>query len=72
MINARRPETMSQLLKSPPVVTLAVRFWREDSGATAIEYAMIASGVAVAIATAVTALGSSVQGLFNNVASAMK
>ncbi len=37
---------------------------RDDSGATAIEYAMIASGVGVAIAATVTSLGSGVKGLF--------
>ena len=48
------------------------RFWRDERGATAIEYAMIASGVAVAIAATVTSLGSGVKGLFNNVSTALK
>jgi pilus assembly protein Flp/PilA len=37
------------------------RFGRQASGATAIEYAMIASGISIAIVTAVTSLGSNVQ-----------
>jgi pilus assembly protein Flp/PilA len=47
-------------------------FWRDERGATAIEYAMIASGVAVAIAATVTSLGSGVKGLFTNVSTALK
>ena len=48
------------------------RFWRDERGATAIEYAMIASGVAVAIAATVTSLGSGVKGLFTNVSTSLK
>lgn len=48
------------------------RFLRDANGATAIEYAMIASGIAVAIAATVMSLGSAVTGLYSNVASAMK
>ena len=48
------------------------RFLRDESGATAIEYALIASGIAVAIATTIVSLGSSVQGLYDSVATAMK
>ncbi len=48
------------------------RFLGDDSGATAIEYAMIASGIAVAIATTIVSLGSSVKGLYVSVATAMK
>jgi len=54
------------------IVPLVRRFIRDDGGATAIEYAMIASGIAVAIATTIVTLGSSVQGLYSSVATAMK
>jgi pilus assembly protein Flp/PilA len=54
------------------IVPLVRRFLRDDGGATAIEYAMIASGIAVAIATTIVTLGSSVQGLYSDVAAAMK
>ena len=50
----------------------ATRFLCDERGATAIEYAMIASGVAVAIAATVTSLGSGVKGLFTNVSTALK
>ena len=54
------------------IVTAAERFMRAEGGATAIEYAMIASGIAVAIAAAVTSLGTSVNGLFTSVSSSLK
>jgi|HubBroStandDraft_5_1064220.scaffolds.fasta_scaffold73016_2 pilus assembly protein Flp/PilA len=49
-----------------------LRFARNESGATAIEYAMIASGIGVAIAATVVSLGSGVKGLFVSVSTAMK
>ena len=62
------------MLKSPrhAIVHPSAAFLRDESGATAIEYAMIASGVAVAIASTIVSLGSSVKGLFTSVSSAMK
>jgi len=54
------------------IVKSVQRFMRDDSGATAIEYAMIASCIAVAIATTLVTLGSSVKGLYSSVATAMK
>ena len=47
------------------------RFLRDERGATAIEYAMIAAGIAVAIVAAVNALGGSVKGMYDTVAAAM-
>jgi pilus assembly protein Flp/PilA len=37
-----------------------------ERGATSIEYAMIASGISIAILTAVTSLGGNVQSTFYN------
>ncbi len=51
---------------------LAVRFLRDDGGATAIEYAMIASGIAVAIAATLMTLGSSLTSKYSAVLTAMK
>jgi len=45
------------------------RLARDESGATAIEYAMIASVVSAVIAGAVTALGLTVTGLYQSVLS---
>jgi pilus assembly protein Flp/PilA len=46
------------------------RFRAAREGATAIEYALIAAGIAAAIVTAVSALGGSVLGMFTAVAHA--
>jgi pilus assembly protein Flp/PilA len=43
------------------------RFLKDESGATAIEYGLIAALVAVAIITAVTTLGTKLTGTFGNV-----
>lgn len=40
------------------------RFWRNESGATAIEYGLIAGLIAVGIIAAMTVLGGGVQTLF--------
>ena len=50
----------------------ATRFARDENGATAIEYAMIAAGIATAIVAAVSALGTTVKGLFESVAAGFK
>src|SRR5437868_4736898 len=39
-------------------MTEFMRFWRDQSGATAIEYGLIAAGISVAIITVVASLGS--------------
>jgi pilus assembly protein Flp/PilA len=47
-------------------------FLRDESGATAIEYALIASLIAVVIITSITAIGTNLKGSFNNTANAIK
>jgi len=46
--------------------TLA-RFVNDESGATAIEYGLIAALIAVGIIAAATTLGGSLSGLFNRI-----
>jgi pilus assembly protein Flp/PilA len=62
----------SKKLTVAAIVTTASRFVRDERGATAIEYAIVASGIAVAIAATVTSLGSGVKGMFTNVSTALK
>ena len=51
---------------------LARRFHADQSGTTAIEYALIAAGIAVAIVTTVTNLGSTIKtALWDKVGNAM-
>jgi pilus assembly protein Flp/PilA len=49
-----------------------VVFLRNQSGATSIEYALLASGIAAVIIAAVTGLGSSVNSDFGSVSVALK
>jgi pilus assembly protein Flp/PilA len=57
----------------PNLRTVLNRFLADDSGATAIEYAMIASGVSVAIVGAVWNLGTAIQTtLYDKIAAALK
>ncbi|KCZ49944.1 MULTISPECIES: Flp family type IVb pilin [unclassified Hyphomonas] len=47
------------------------RFLKDESGATAIEYGLIAALIAVAIIGGVTALGTNANAKFQEVATAM-
>ena len=49
-----------------------LRFLRDDNGATAIEYALIASGISIVILGTVATLGSNVKNMYTNVSSALK
>jgi pilus assembly protein Flp/PilA len=49
-----------------------IRFLRDESGATAIEYGLIAAGIAVAIITVVNGLGTKLKTTFSSVSSALK
>jgi pilus assembly protein Flp/PilA len=43
------------------------RFLRDDSGATAIEYGLIAAGISVAIIAAVNSIGTSLNTTFTSI-----
>jgi pilus assembly protein Flp/PilA len=47
------------------------RFVKDESGATAIEYGLIAASIAVVIITAVQLLGTNLTTTFNSVAAAL-
>jgi pilus assembly protein Flp/PilA len=49
-----------------------VRFLQDQSGATAIEYGLIAAGIAVAIIVTVQALGTNLNTTFSSVSTALK
>ncbi len=51
---------------------LVARFVKDESGATAIEYGLIAAGIALAIITAVNTLGTTLNTKFTNVNSQIK
>ena len=50
---------------------LVSRFVRDESGATAIEYGLIAAGISVVIITAVNLVGTDLNVVFGNVATAL-
>lgn len=54
------------------LVRLGVRFLKDDGGATAIEYAIIAGTLSIAIVTVVTSLGTSVNTMFTSVSTGLK
>jgi len=47
------------------------KFLRDESGATAIEYALIAAGIGVAIIAAVNALGTQISNAFTNIGTSL-
>ena len=47
------------------------RFARDDSGATAIEYGLIAGLIAVVIITAVTTVGTKLTNTFNKIGNSL-
>jgi pilus assembly protein Flp/PilA len=49
-----------------------VAFAKDESGASAIEYALIACGLSIVIAAAVNGLGSNLNGKFSNVSAELK
>jgi len=48
------------------------RFVKDESGATAIEYGLIAAGISVAIIAAVKGLGSALNTTFASVSTALR
>ena len=46
---------------------LVSRFVKDESGATAIEYGLIAAGISVAIIAVVNGLGTKLNGTFGNI-----
>ena len=51
---------------------LLVKFWRDETGATAIEYGLIAAGIALAIISAVNGLGTKLNTKFTAINTSLK
>ena len=51
---------------------LIARFVKDESGATAIEYGLIAAGIALAIIEAVISLGSTLNTKFTSISTGLK
>jgi len=51
---------------------LLVRFLNDESGATAIEYGLIAAGISIAIVAVVNGLGTNLNAKFTSVNNSLK
>jgi pilus assembly protein Flp/PilA len=51
---------------------LIIRFLKDENAATAIEYGLLASGIALAIITVTQGLGTKLKTTFSTVSSALK
>jgi pilus assembly protein Flp/PilA len=49
-----------------------LKFWKDESGATAIEYGLIAAGISLAIITAVNTLGTTLNTNFTTINTSLK
>jgi len=48
------------------------KFFNDESGATAIEYGLIAAGIALAIIAVVNGLGTNLNGMFTSINTSLK
>ena len=55
-----------------PMNRVIARFLKDESAATAIEYGLIAAGIAVAIVTVVTTVGTNLTTTFTSVGNAVR
>jgi pilus assembly protein Flp/PilA len=53
-------------------MTKVMRFFKDESAATAIEYGLIAAGISVAIIVTVASVGSGLNTTFTSVQTALK
>jgi pilus assembly protein Flp/PilA len=52
--------------------SLILTFFKDESGATAIEYGLIAAGIAIAIVTAVQGVGTQLGTNFTTISTSLK
>jgi pilus assembly protein Flp/PilA len=52
--------------------SLILTFFKDESGATAIEYGLIAAGIAIAIITAVQGVGTKLSTNFDTISTSLK
>jgi pilus assembly protein Flp/PilA len=62
-MNFKEPALMKGLL---------ARFAKDESGATAVEYGLIAAGISVAIIAVIQGLGNNLKTAFSSLSSALK
>ena len=52
--------------------SLILKFYQDETGATAIEYGLIAAGIAIAIITAVQGVGTKLSANFDTISTSLK
>jgi pilus assembly protein Flp/PilA len=55
-----------------PMKALIARFAKDESGATAIEYGIVAAGISVAIIAVIQGLGNNLKTAFSSLSSTLK
>lgn len=65
-------EEFRRRIEEAEVLRLISRFSKDESGATAIEYALIACGISLAIIAAVQGLGTTLNGRYADVNTSLK
>jgi pilus assembly protein Flp/PilA len=51
---------------------LIAKFWADQSGATAIEYCIIATGISIVIVVVVNGMGTALNGKYSAVSTSLK
>jgi pilus assembly protein Flp/PilA len=69
---SKRPELRVFFRTGGSVKKIIAKFWADQSGATAIEYGLIAAGIALAIIAVVNGLGSTLQAKFTAINTSLK
>ena len=70
--SAFRSRTVQMERNGEGFVRLLTKFWRDETGATAIEYGLIAAGIALAIISAVNGLGTKLNTKFTAINTSLK
>jgi pilus assembly protein Flp/PilA len=68
----KTPSSRAQLFKERSMSKLVLRFLNDDSGATAIEYGLIAAGISVTIIAVVNGVGTKLNTTFSSISSQLK
>ena len=72
MVAVMESNNANHYLTEPTMTTLLKSFAQDESGATAIEYGLIAAGIALAIITVVNSLGVNLNSKFTLIQSSLK
>jgi pilus assembly protein Flp/PilA len=56
----------------PRMIALARKFWTDETGATAIEYGLIAAGISLAIIAVVNGIGGKLNTKFTSINTSLK